>query len=96
MIPHQFQFLSSSGGPRSESEKFIAGKEIAEAQAILTGFQANFDQDDHHFGMLVAQLDTQRLDDLTIEVKATLALRDSNWDDRFSGTIDCVVLMETI
>ena len=64
----------------------------------LSGYQAKYDNSDHHIKTLQVELSTQILttdDGPTIYVTARLFLRDKNADDRFSGWVDFVLFADT-
>jgi hypothetical protein len=86
----------SGSGPQSR-EAFIDVGPIVRAVAVLTGSNLSFAGEDHHIGMALTSVQAQILGgNQRVRVIATLGLRDwsGNWDDRYEGWIDFVILSE--
>jgi hypothetical protein len=74
---------------------------IAEAHAVLRGYEVNFDNGDHHVLQtqvaLTCQVDRSNAANDTVHVNGTLLLRDSsgNIDDPYRGWIDYLIIAQS-
>jgi hypothetical protein len=72
---------------------------VTKATAILTGFVAEFgNNDDHHFGQLDVQVTVPPggVNGTAVTVNISYGLRDwsGNWDDNYNGTVFFSVIGE--
>ena len=85
-------------GPREESTDVPLDADASQATAIMTGFVAGYSpsDNDHHLGNLEVRLRTEILAPRLVRVTAVFGLRDwsGDWDDRYDGIVDFVVLAE--
>jgi hypothetical protein len=98
-----FSFNRLSGsGPREARKDVTFSSPVAQATAVLTGFDVLFtregDEPDHHLGNLEVRLDAT-IDNLApqrVFVDATYGLRDwsEEWDDPYEGEIFVTVVAE--
>jgi len=95
----QFDFPSHKGsGPQTQRLRISFDHRIAQASAVLTGYDASFANGDHNFGRLIVTLDTQIVNNSTtgpeVNVVAAFGLRDysGNWDDAYVGKVRFVLI----
>ena len=101
IIPDSKSFNSfERSGPRQETRTVTFSGPVTQATAILTGFNAAFSPSDgdHHLGNLEIQLRTQinAVAPQQVDVTITFGLRDwsNEWDDKYEGVINYVVIGE--
>ena len=83
-------------GPRTSSTTVVFDLPVQAATACLTGFTAEYsDNDAHEFGKLTVELSSS-IDKNTVTVTATYGLRDSgeSYDQEYSGSISCAVIAQ--
>jgi hypothetical protein len=95
----QFDFPAhKDSGPQSQRLRISFEHRIAQASAVLSGYDASFTNGDHHFGRLIVTLATQIVNNSTtgpeVNVVATFGLRDfsGNWDDAYAGQVRFVLI----
>ncbi len=91
-------FGSSEGsGPRTASRIFNFTSPVSKAISILTGTSFGFSEadDDHHLGRIITRLETF-IDDDVVTVEGTFGVRDwsNEWDDRYEGSMQFVLLAD--
>jgi len=91
------RFDPEKGGPRRETEVVAFNKPIRQANAFLKGFNAEFSNTDREFNRMMVDIDVTGVTGNIVNVAADFALRDrsGNFDDRYEGLIQGVVLAET-
>ena len=86
-------------GPRTDSGEVIFSGPVAQAAALLRGFDVAFSpRNDHHLGKLEVGLEAT-IDPLApqrVNVDVTYGLRDwsNEWDDNYEGEIRFLVVAE--
>jgi hypothetical protein len=89
----------SGTGERSLSMTFLFPREVVETQVALTGYDAHYDDGDHHIQRLTVKLSSApgaRVDEgFEARVTATFNLRDDNGDDPFSGLVSFLLFVQT-
>ena len=91
-------FASSEGsGPRTANRVFNFTSPVSQAIAILTGKSFGFSEEDgdHHVGRITTRLETS-IDDDVVTVNGIFGVRDwsNEWDDRYEGSMQFVLLAE--
>lgn len=82
-------------GPQRNNQAVVFPRPVIRAVAAMTGYSMGFAGDDHHVGIVEAQLQTTTNANV-VEIEATLGVRDWSgfWDDDYAGTITAAVLAE--
>jgi len=97
-----FHFPSTEGeGPQSASAQLSFPREVTTVAVGITGYTATFEnQEDHHLGRLIVELNAGvNSDDRTkVDVSGSFGLRDwsGNWDDPYGGLIEYAVFAELV
>lgn len=90
-------FEARSGfGPQTNDREFVFPRAVLSATAGIAGYALVFDDhDDHEVGLMQVRLETS-INNNVVVVKGILGIRDwsGNWDDKYGGRIDFVVLAE--
>jgi hypothetical protein len=75
-------------GPRTIEQALNYSRPIRLTAALISGFDVQFVDDDHHLHSLEIDLRTRNLSDQSIEVTGEFGLRDrsGHWDDRYAGS----------
>jgi hypothetical protein len=84
------------GGPRLAEQTVIFPRPVARAVTALSGYSAQFgDQDDHNFGRLEITV-TSTIVANTVTVRVSYGLRDwsGSWDDQYAGLVDVIVFAD--
>jgi hypothetical protein len=99
-MPIDFQerrisFAADNGGPRTQEVRFEFPSRVNRAHALVNGFNIGFVNSEHPLRSVEVNTRT-RIDEEDVDVVATFALRDNsgNFDDRYSGFVDVVVLVD--
>lgn len=93
-------FPNISGfGPQVSTANVSMPAAVTQATAILTGFLAEFgNNDDHHLGQIDVQVSVPPggVNGTSVTVNVSLGLRDwsGNWDDNYNGTVFFSVIGE--
>ena len=78
---------------------FLFSRRVTEANVALSGYQAQYADDDHHVKRLTVKLFARpgaRVDEgFEAVVTAVFNLRDENADDPYSGSISFVLFVQT-
>ena len=86
-------------GPRTTRSEVVFGIPVAQATAIVRGFDVAFSpRNDHHLGQLEVRLEAT-IDPLApqrVNVDVTYGLRDwsNEWDDDYEGEVHFTVVAE--
>ena len=95
-----FDFPSfKSSGPQIMTRTFSFRNRVAQASAVLTGYDAEFTRADHNFGRLTVELNTEVRNisgGAEVTVAARYGLRDNSghWDDLYEGQVRFCLLVE--
>jgi hypothetical protein len=95
-----FNFPQTSGsGPQSAEATIPFPRAVLRAAVGITGYSATFgDEDDHQLGRLTVEVRSEisAANPNDVIVRGTFGLRDwsGEWDDRYSGNIQYVLLAE--
>lgn len=86
-------------GERTQRMTFLFPRKVVETHVALTGYQAQYSNDDHHVKRITVKLSAQpgaHIDEgFEAIVTATLNLRDRNADDPYFGSISFVLFAQT-
>lgn len=88
-------FPSFSGtGPQNAEQAVNFSRPTANTVALLSGFDVQFVDDDHHLHLMEIDLQARNLSNQSIEVTGVLGLRDrsGDWDDRYAGSIRYTII----
>src|SRR5262249_45358530 len=92
----RFVFVSGTG-ERFAHQSFVFGRQVTAAFVALNGYEAQYDDGDHHLQTISVELRTAgpaRVDEgWQVDVRGEFLLRDDNGDDNFSGSIDFVLFV---
>ncbi len=91
-----FPFPSVTGVRQQQIRQLNFGRPINTAFAMLTGFEVQYNNGDHHVLQEQVQVDVNGINGTSVSVAATLLLRDGsgNIDDPYSGFISAVVIAD--
>ena len=81
-------------GPQIAEQAVNFQRPVASSLALLSGFDVQFVDDDHHLHELNIDLNSRNLSNQSTEVSAEFGLRDrsNQWDDRYAGAVRYVLL----
>jgi hypothetical protein len=86
-------------GERTQTMTFLFPRRVIEAHVALSGYQAQYRDDDHHVKRLTVKLFARpgaHVDEgFEAVVTAVFNLRDQNADDPYSGSISFVLFVQT-
>lgn len=89
-------FDSATGGLRHGQTTVGFDENIKEANAVLKGFEARFNNGDRELRQLHVDLDVTNVTNHGVTVKADFGLRDASgtFDDPYSGFVQGIVIAE--
>jgi len=95
---HRITFDSNSGGPRNATHRFEFPSRVTKARSFLNGFHIGFTDSQHPLRSVEINTRINEIDEEDVEVFAVFALRDNsgNFDDRYGGFIDVVVVVDRV
>ncbi len=81
-------------GPQVVEQALNFPRPPQEVTALLSGFDVQFVDDDHHLHSIDIDLRTRNLSSQSVEVTGQFGLRDlsGNWDDRYAGIVRYTLL----
>ena len=83
-------------GPQQDDQTQSFTTPVISFAVILTGYELRYDSSDHHFKIGTVNVEGALVDPTTVNVTATLGLRDqSDFDDSYSGFVAFTVVAET-
>jgi hypothetical protein len=88
----------SGTGERTQMKTFVFPRRVSRTWVALTGYSAQYDEDDHHVQRLTVLLAAgraeRRPEGWPVQVFSEFNLRDENGDDYSSGRIGFVLFVE--
>jgi hypothetical protein len=89
--------IPSGTGRRSiQSSVGFNGRSVLRAGVALNGFRFDFDSADHHIDNVEADTDLVSVSGDTVTFRVNCNYRDKNGDDRYSGSVNVLVIAETV
>jgi hypothetical protein len=102
-MPIDFQeqritFPAATGGPRTGNHRFEFPSRVTKARSFVNGFNIGFVNSEHPLRSVEINTRVDAVDEEDVDVVATFALRDNsgNFDDRYQGFIDVVVVVDRL
>jgi hypothetical protein len=92
----RFIFPATQGGPQIQTQRVGFSSPVRLADAVINGFDIGYVDSDHH--LLRTQIDVNAIIVINTGVNVTVnfSLRDAsgNFDDRYSGFVDVLVIAD--
>ena len=88
---------AAPGGQRTATRDFVFPSNVISAESFINGFNIGFDDDEHPVLRIEVNTRANHPVNRTVTVFAVFSIRDNsgNFDDRYSGFIDVVVVVKS-
>ncbi len=87
-------FEPHTGGLHQKTAKFELPFEVGSAEVALTGFEVGFSKAEHQLRSSTVHVTDVRVNGRVVEASVSIGIRDNsgNYDDRFEGSVDLLVI----
>jgi hypothetical protein len=91
-------FDSSKGRIQNEPRTVTFAGNVRTAHVALNGFDVQYTDGDHHILRQIVDISDPRIERNAVSYDVSLLLRDSSGaiDDRFQGTVDTLIIADTM
>jgi hypothetical protein len=91
-------FDPTQGQIQNEPRTVSFPSQVRTAQIALNGFDVRYTDGDHHILRQIVDISDPRINGNAVSYDVTLLLRDSsgNIDDRYQGTVDTLIIADTV
>lgn len=92
----RFSFPPAQGAPQSQTQSVGFASPVRLADAAINGFDIGYVDADHHLLRTQIDINTFFVSNTVLNVTMNFSLRDAsgNFDDRYSGFVDVLVIAD--